>query len=51
MSTTPAPLTERELGPFLLWFFCQAGYCDIVETWRATQSTAEPAEPAAPTPE
>lgn len=28
------PITEPELGPFLLWFFTHTGHAEHVNTWR-----------------
>jgi len=49
--TGPAPITKDELGDFLIWFFTQPGYCDIVDKWRARAADAEPTDTRARTEE
>lgn len=44
-TTKAAPLTERELSEFLLWFFTHTGHADHVATWRAWQRSPQPNEP------
>lgn len=44
--TAPAPITERELPEFLLWFFTHTGHADHVATWRATKDKPAPASRA-----
>jgi len=49
--TTPEPITKDELGNFLLWFYAQPGYCDIVARWREDFAGAAHPQPTARTKE